>query len=86
MSDHSNYKVKRKNWGHIYHPCQEEIPGDMPEPSEKPVMTTTFLMQIYCMMTPIDWFSKRQNTIETAMYGSQFVAARTSVDQISNYD
>ena len=32
--------------------------------------------------TPIDWFSKRQNTVETATYGSEFVAAWTAVDQI----
>ena len=31
--------------------------------------------------TPIDWFSKRQSTVETATYGSEFVAARTCVDQ-----
>eukprot|EP00957_Ditylum_brightwellii_P047732 3626120-Ditylum_brightwellii.AAC.1 len=43
MPDYFNYKVEKKNWGHIYHPCQEEIPEDMPEPCGKPVMTTTFV-------------------------------------------
>jgi len=32
--------------------------------------------------TPIDWFSKRQNTVETATYGSEFVAARIATDRI----
>jgi hypothetical protein len=32
--------------------------------------------------TPIDWFSKRQSSVETATYGSEFVAARIAVDQI----
>ena len=32
--------------------------------------------------TPIDWFSKKQATVETATYGSEFVAARTCVEQI----
>ena len=32
--------------------------------------------------TPIDWYSKRQATVETATYGSEFVAARIAVDQI----
>ncbi|MGH7955201.1 MAG: Ty1/Copia family ribonuclease HI, partial [Gloeomargaritales cyanobacterium] len=32
--------------------------------------------------TPIDWFSKRQNTVETATYGSEFIAARQATDQI----
>jgi hypothetical protein len=32
--------------------------------------------------TPIEWFSKRQNTVETATYGSRFVAARQATAQI----
>jgi hypothetical protein len=32
--------------------------------------------------TPIDWYSKAQATVETATYGSEFVAARIAVDQI----
>ena len=32
--------------------------------------------------TPIDWFSKKQTTVETATYGSEFVAARTCTEQI----
>eukprot|EP00957_Ditylum_brightwellii_P156645 11922278-Ditylum_brightwellii.AAC.1 len=36
MPYYSNYKVEKKNWGHIYHQCQEEIPEDMPEPCGKP--------------------------------------------------
>ena len=32
--------------------------------------------------TPVEWFSKKQATCETATYGSEFVAARTCVEQI----
>ena len=32
--------------------------------------------------TPIDAYTKRQSTVEPATYGSEFVAARTAVDQI----
>jgi hypothetical protein len=31
---------------------------------------------------PIDWFSKKQATVETATYGSEFVAACTCVEQV----
>ena len=34
--------------------------------------------------TPIDWYSKRQATVETATYGSEFVAARICIEQIIN--
>ena len=33
-------------------------------------------------MTPTDWFSKRQATVETATYGSEFVAAKPATEQI----
>ena len=32
--------------------------------------------------TPIDWYCKKQATVETATYGAEFVAARTCVEQI----
>eukprot|EP00957_Ditylum_brightwellii_P121991 9303692-Ditylum_brightwellii.AAC.1 len=64
----------------------------MPEPCGKPVMTTTFVdvnllhdvitgrsctgITHLLNKTPIEWASKRQNTVETATYGSDFVAAR----------
>jgi hypothetical protein len=34
--------------------------------------------------TPIDWYSKKQATVETATYGSEFISARTCVDQVIN--
>eukprot|EP00957_Ditylum_brightwellii_P060211 4573295-Ditylum_brightwellii.AAC.1 len=98
MPDYCNYKVEKKNWGHIYHSYQDEIPEYIPEPRGKPVMTTTFVdakllhdvitgrsragIIPFLKKTPIDWFSKRQNTVETAVYESEFVATRTAVDQI----
>ena len=32
--------------------------------------------------TPIDWYSKHQDTVETVTYGSEFVAARIAMEQI----
>eukprot|EP00957_Ditylum_brightwellii_P132536 10107486-Ditylum_brightwellii.AAC.1 len=98
MPDYSNYKVKKKNWGHIHHQCQEEIREDMPEPHGNIMMTTIFVdanllhdvitgrscTGIISLLnkTPIDWFSKKQNTVETAMYWSEFVATRAAVGHI----
>ena len=33
--------------------------------------------------TSIDWFSKKQNCVETATYGSEFMAARIVTDKIN---
>ena len=32
--------------------------------------------------TPVEWFSKKQGTVEAATYGSEFMAARIAVQQI----
>ena len=32
--------------------------------------------------TPVDWYCKRQATVETATYGSEFVVARIATEQI----
>jgi len=96
--DYSKYNIIEANWGTQYHPCHEDVDVDIPEPKGKPVVLTTFvdanLMSDFVTgrsrtgilhmlnKTPIDWFSKRQSSVETATYGSEFVAARIAVDQI----
>jgi hypothetical protein len=98
VPDYSKYTYEKSNWGNIYHPCFEEVPTNAPVPKGNVVRTTTFVdanllhdlitgrscTGIIHMLnkTPIDWFSKRQATVETATYGSEFVAARIAVDQI----
>jgi hypothetical protein len=81
----------------VYGDVKEEIPTDIPEPLGKPVVHTCYFdANLYhCMMTgrsvtgvldflnqtPIDWYSKKQATVETATYGSEFVAGRTAVER-----
>ena len=36
----------------------------------------------FCNQTPTDWYSKKQATVETATYESEFVAAKTATEQI----
>ena len=82
----------------VYGSPKEQLPPNAPEPRGNPVRTTTFvdanLMHDYSTgrsatgvlhflnQTPIDCFSKRQSQLETATYGSEFVAARTGTEQI----
>ena len=35
--------------------------------------------------TPVRWYSKRQNTVESSTYGSEFVAARISKDMVMEF-
>eukprot|EP00977_Amphora_coffeiformis_P011219 scaffold2692_cov115-Amphora_coffeaeformis.AAC.2 len=56
----------------VYGTPPEEVDSKAPTPKGR-----MFLNQ-----TPIDWFSKRQNQVETATYGSEFMAARQATEQI----
>jgi hypothetical protein len=82
----------------VYGNVKEIIPKDAPEPLGNDVVLTTYVdANLYHDLvtgrsvtgilhlfngTPIDWYSKRQATVETATYGSEFVAARIATDQI----
>ena len=82
----------------VYGNVKEIIPKDIPEALGNEVMSVTYVdanllhdlltgrsvTGILHMLnkTPIDWFSKRQATVETATYGSKFTAARIAVEQI----
>jgi hypothetical protein len=92
--EHREYDWEYSVYGNV----KENIPSDAPIPLGKPVTTTTYVdANLYhCLITgraatgilhllngtPIDWFSKKQSTVETATYGSEFVAARIATDQI----
>lgn len=82
----------------VYGEIKEIIPHNAPEPLGNYVTLTHYvdanLMHdivtgrsvtgILHMVnkTPLDWYSKKQATVETATYGSEFVAARVCVEQI----
>ena len=76
----------------IYGHVQEIIPDDIPDPLGKSVTTTTTVDANlnHCLATGrsvtgclhIDSYSKRQATVETARYGSEFVASKTPTEQI----
>jgi hypothetical protein len=84
----------------VYGDVKEIIPTDILEPKGKYVtLSHYFDVNLYHDMvtgrsvtailhfinqTPMDWFSKKQATVETATFGSEFIAARTTINQIVN--
>jgi hypothetical protein len=82
----------------IYGGTKEELPHNMPVPRGKLVRMTTFedanlyhdyttgraAMGVLHLVngTPVEWFCKRQNTVETATYGSEFVSAKAATEQV----
>jgi len=82
----------------VYGDVKELLPADAPPPKGKKVVLTTYVdanllhdqitgrsvtaVLHFINKTPFDWFCKRQATVKTATYGSEFTAARVAVDQI----
>ena len=82
----------------VYGCLPEETDPKAPIPKGKPVRTTSFVdanlmhdavtgrsatgILEYLNQTPIDWFSKRQAQVETATYGSEFMAARQATERL----
>ena len=88
----------KEEWNDFYPDATEALPRHMPEPLGKCVKVRAWVdanhagnlanrrshsgMFIYVNNAPIQWFSKRQNTVESSSFGSEFVAMRIVTDMI----
>jgi hypothetical protein len=86
------------DWEDFYRGAKEAIPPNMPEPRGRKVEIHVFVdaddagdrvtrrshtgIFIFLNRTPIIWYSKKQNTVETSTFGSEFIAIRTAVELI----
>ena len=75
---------------HLYPDAHEDLPHNMPEARGIEVDANVFVDAnhagnkitrrshtgsiLFCNMTSIVWYSKRQNTVETSTFGSEFIA------------
>ena len=82
----------------MYGDVKEYKPQDAPPPLGKPVQLIHYVDAnlMHCSLTgrsvtaclhfanatPIDWYTKKQATAETATYGSELMAARTCMEQV----
>jgi hypothetical protein len=82
----------------VYGDVKEAVDTSAPKPLGKPIIHTTYVdanlmhdavtgrsvtaVLHFLNQTPIDWYTKKQPTVETATYGSEFMAARTATEQI----
>ncbi|KAG7370183.1 reverse transcriptase RNA-dependent DNA polymerase [Nitzschia inconspicua] len=84
------------DWSNFYGDVKEALPLNMPKPRGKPLVMRLFVDSdhaadklfrrsrtgfiIYLNSAPIIWYSKRQGTIETSVFGAEFVAMRTGFE------
>ena len=91
-------EYKQQYMKELYPDAVEDLPPNAPKPLGKPVQMSVFVdadhagdkmtrrsrtgILIYLNSAPIIWFSKRQNTVETSTFGSEFVAMRQAFEMI----
>ena len=89
---------KHSDWSEYYPDAEEPIPTNTPEARGNSVHTSAFVdadhagckvtrrshtgIIIFVNRAPIVFFSKRQNTVESSTFGSEFIAMKQSIDLI----
>ena len=92
--DQSNFI--HRNWNNAYGDVKEELPPDMPEPLGKDVDLRLYVDSshandkvnrrsrtgffIFLNSALVQWCSKKQATIETAVFGAEFVAMKIGME------
>ena len=92
----SNPWERSKAMKELYSDSIDELPPDMPQPLGKTINLNIFVdadhagnkvtrrshtgIIIFGNMTPLNWFSKRQNTVETSTYSSELIALRIAIE------
>ena len=95
---HLRAENKAKELQALYPDAVDYIPANAPEPLGQSVQINAFVdadlagelttrrsqtgILIYVNMAPIIWISKRQSTVESSTFGSEFVAMRALVETI----
>jgi hypothetical protein len=86
------------NWTSHYPDSSKQIPPNAPEAIGNSIVMTCYVdadhagcldtrrshtgIIIYVNKAPIVWFSKRQNTVESSTFGSEFITLTTAIDLV----
>jgi hypothetical protein len=87
-----------KEFQEYYRGANEELPHRMPRPRGNPVVTSAFVDAshaankktrrshsghvLFVNRAPVKWFSKRQQTVETSAFSSEFIALKHCIEDI----
>ena len=89
---------KECDWKDFYKTAKEAIPGNAPEPRGKDIDLRVFVDSdhagdtvtrrsrtgffIFMNMSLVSWYSKKQSTIETSVFGAEFVAMKVAMETV----
>ena len=99
--NYEDFEFLTYDWTYHYRDACDEIPPDMPKSITKEAHVTVYVdashacdlvtrrsvtgILIFINTTPVKWYSKRQNTVETSTYGSELVAVRIAIELALDY-
>jgi hypothetical protein len=91
-------KFKKVDWTDFYPDADEAKPPNAPEPCGMMVQVNCFIdanhagnkvtrrshtgILIYLNSALINWYSKQHNTVESSLFGSEFIALRVAMEKL----
>ena len=91
-------ELRRETMKKIYQDASEDLPSNAPEPRGESVQVNVYSdsdhagdkvtrrsqtgILIFINMSLVYWFSKRQNTVESSTFGSEYIAVRIAIEKI----
>ena len=94
------FNVETESFKEHYRDAKDELPYNMPKPLGRSVTITAYVdashasnkvtrrsqtgFVIFVNRAPISWYSKRQSTVETSTFSSEFIAMKTCIESIES--
>jgi hypothetical protein len=98
--DYTLFTTNKEDFKEQYRDAEEMMPHNQPRPRGKPVVTTAFVdashaankktrrshtgFLLFINRAPIIWYSKRQQTVESSTFSSEFIALRVCTESIEH--
>jgi hypothetical protein len=98
--DYGVFQTKKEDFSEIYRDADEPLPHRMPVPRGRSIVTTAYVdashaankktrrshtgYVIFLNRAPVVWYSKRQQTVETSTFSSEFIALKACLEAIEH--
>jgi len=98
--NYDSFQTRKDDFAEIYRDAEETMPHRMPVPRGRSVISTAFVdashaankktrrshtgYVVFLNRAPIVWYSKRQQTVETSTFSSEFIALKACLEAIEH--
>jgi hypothetical protein len=98
--EYGDFRTNKEDFVEMYRDAEECLPHKMPVPRGRSISTTAFVdashaanavtrrshsgYVVFINRAPVVWYSKRQNTVETSTFSSEFIALKVCLEAIEH--